>query len=308
VAEPADDAASGRASWIDEAEAILTAGRLRVLRDVPLRRRTYLGIGGRRAAGRAGRRAGNRRRAGPVHRAVGAVRVPGRRSNLLVADAGPSFVVVSSEGFDAEPVIEGATARVGAGYSVPKLVKRLAAAGLSGLEFAEGIPGSVGGCVRMNAGWHEGAFGQAVAGLTLVGCDGRVEELRPDRSTFAYRSSPGVGDRFVATATLRLTPDAPARIKDRLREYHDHRVRTQPAGARNAGCIFKNPPGDHAGRLIDACGLKRRAVGGASVSEVHANFINRGDATADDVAVISPGPRRYSGRPGSGSRRRDRWR
>ncbi len=279
--------AAGR-SWIDEAEAILRASRLRVLRDVPLRERTYLGIGG---PARLLVAPDDAQELAVVLGRFTAAAVPfeflGAGSNLLVADAGPSFVVVSSEGFDAEPVIEGAAARVGAGYSVPKLVKRLAAAGLSGLEFAEGIPGSVGGCVRMNAGWHEGAFGQAVAGLTLVGCDGRVEELRPDRSTFAYRSSPGVGDRFVAAATLRLTPDDPGRIKDRLREYHGHRVRTQPAGARNAGCIFKNPPGDHAGRLIDACGLKQRAVGGASVSEVHANFIiNRGDASADDVAAL----------------------
>jgi UDP-N-acetylmuramate dehydrogenase len=279
--------AAGR-SWIDEAEAILRASRLRVLRDVPLRARTYLGIGG---PARLLVVPDDPEELGAVLRRFTAASVPfdflGAGSNLLVADAGPSFVVVSSERLDAEPVIEGETARAGSGFSVPKLVKRLAAAGLSGLEFAEGIPGSVGGCVRMNAGWHEGAFGQAIAALTLVGRDGRVEELRPDRSTFAYRTSPGVGDRFVAAATLRLTPDDPARIKDRLREFHDHRVRTQPAGARNAGCIFKNPPGDHAGRLIDACGLKRRAVGGASVSEIHANFIiNRGDATAGDVAAL----------------------
>ncbi|HYS78454.1 MAG TPA: UDP-N-acetylenolpyruvoylglucosamine reductase, partial [Candidatus Dormibacteraeota bacterium] len=105
--------------------------------------------------------------------------------------------------------------------------------------------------------------------------------------SFAYRASPGVGDRFVTEATLRLAPDDPDRIREQLRAYRDHRVATQPAGARNAGCIFRNPPGEHAGRLIDRSGLKGMAVGGAVVSEIHANFIiNRGGATFRDVASL----------------------
>lgn len=105
--------------------------------------------------------------------------------------------------------------------------------------------------------------------------------------TFAYRSSPGLGDRFVAAATLRLTPDDPAGVEGRVRGYHDQRVRTQPTGARNAGCIFKNPEGDHAGRLIDAAGLKGRAAGAAEISDVHANFlVNRGGATSRDVMQL----------------------
>ena len=113
---------------------------------------------------------------------------------------------------------------------------------------------------------------------------GIIEEVASGPGTFAYRSSPGLGDRFIAAATLQLTPDDPALIEERVRGYHDHRVRTQPAGARNAGCIFKNPPGDHAGRLIDASGLKGMEAGRAVVSDVHANFIiNRGGATASDV-------------------------
>jgi len=91
----------------------------------------------------------------------------------------------------------------------------------------------------------------------------------------------------VAAATLRLRPDDPARVRERMRAYHDHRVATQPTGAKNAGCIFKNPPGGHAGRLIDQSGLKGLAVGQAVISEVHANFIvNRGGATFAEVAAL----------------------
>jgi len=274
--------------WVAEAEAILREEPVRVLRDAPLRARTSLAVGGPArlllAADDAGALAGAMRR-------LAQAGVPcdflGAGSNLLVADEGPSFVVISSEALAAEPEIARETVRIGAGYSVPKLAKRVAAAGLAGIEFAEGIPGSVGGCVRMNAGWHEGMFGQSVISLTVVSRTGEIEEVTAGPATFAYRSSPGIGDRFVAGATLRLTPDDPARVRERMRGYRDHRVATQPTGARNAGCIFKNPPGEHAGRLIEQAGLKGLAVGGAVVSDIHANFIvNRGGATFRDVASL----------------------
>ncbi|MBI4168595.1 MAG: UDP-N-acetylmuramate dehydrogenase [Acidobacteria bacterium] len=276
---------TGTRSWIEEAEAALRGGPARILRDVPLARRTSLGVGGparlflapenpEEMAAAIGRLAS----AGVRFEFLGA------GSNLLVADEGPSFVVLSTEALVAEPLIEKEIVRVGAGYMVPKLVKRVAAEGLSGIEFAEGIPGSVGGAVRMNAGWHEGMFGQAVAAFTAVSRQGVLEEIRTSAGTFTYRGSPGVGDRCVVAATLDLAPDDPARIADRMREYRDHRVSTQPTGARNAGCIFKNPPGDHAGRLIDATGLKGLAVGPAIVSDLHANFIiNRGGATCREI-------------------------
>jgi len=274
--------------WVAEADAILREDTVRTLRDVPLRTRTSLGVGGPARLVLAAARAEDLAR---VMRRFAQAGVPfeflGAGSNLLVADEGPSFVVISSEALDAGPQIVEEIVRVGAGYSVPKLVKRLAAAGLSGVEFAEGIPGSVGGCVRMNAGWHEGMFGRAVASFTAISRRGEIEEARVGPGTFAYRSSPGVGDRFVAGATLRLAPDDPDRIRERMRAYRDHRVATQPAGARNAGCIFKNPPGEHAGRLIERSGLKGLASGRAMVSDIHANFIiNRGGATFRDVASL----------------------
>jgi len=274
--------------WVAEADAILREETVRVLRDVPLRSRTSLGVGGPARLVVAAAGAEDLAR---VMSRFAQASVPfdflGAGSNLLVADEGPSFVVISSEALDAPPRIARETVSVGAGYSVPKLVKRLAAAGLSGIEFAEGIPGSVGGCVRMNAGWHEGMFGAAVASFTAISRRGEIQETPAGPGTFAYRASPGVGDRFVAGATLRLAPDDPDRIRERLRAFHDHRVATQPAGARNAGCIFKNPPAEPAGRLIDRSGLKGLAVGAAVVSEIHANFIvNRGGATFRDVAAL----------------------
>jgi UDP-N-acetylmuramate dehydrogenase len=274
--------------WVEEAEAILKESPVRLRHDVPMRTRTSLGVGG---PARLLLEPDDAETLAPLlarlHAAGVRFEFLGAGSNLLVADGGPPFVVIASEALGAEPRIDGATVRVGAGYPVPRLVKRLQKAGLAGLEFAEGIPGSVGGCVRMNAGWHEGSFGQVVASLTTITRQGLLEERTATPATFAYRKSPGLGDRFVAAATLRLAPDDPARIEARVRGYHDHRVRTQPTGARNAGCIFKNPEGDHAGRLIDAAGLKGRAVGQAVISEVHANFIiNRGGATYADVAAL----------------------
>src|SRR5437899_2960877 len=274
--------------WVAEADAILREDTVRTLRDVPLRTRTSLGVGGPARLVLAAARAEDLAR---VMRRFAQAGVPfdflGAGSNLLVADEGPSFVVISSEALAAPPQIDRETVRVGAGYSVPKLVKRAAAAGLSGIEFAEGIPGSVGGCVRMNAGWHEGLFGNAVASLTAISRQGRIEEVTAVAGTFAYRRSPGLGDRFIAAATLRLLPDDPSRVRERMRGYHDHRVSTQPTRAKNAGCIFKNPEEGHAGRLIDESGLKGSAVGGAVVSDVHANFIvNRGGATFRDVLLL----------------------
>jgi UDP-N-acetylmuramate dehydrogenase len=275
-------------SWVTEAEGILRGSPVRVLRDVALRTRTSLGVGGSAPVLLEPARADE---LAPVMQRLFAAGVPfhflGAGSNLLVSDDGPSFVVISSEGLQEEPGIAEDRVRAGAGYPVPRLVKRVAAAGLSGIEFAEGIPGSVGGCVRMNAGWHEGMFGNAVASFTAISRQGIIEEVVTGPGTFAYRQCPGLGDRFVAGATLRLLPDDPARVRERMRAYHDHRVSTQPTGAKNAGCIFKNPPGGHAGRLIDQCGLKGTAVGRAVVSDVHANFIvNQGGATCRDVLLL----------------------
>ena len=274
--------------WVAEAEAILRDSSVRVLRDVPLAARTSLGVGGPARIVLVPGRVEDLAR---VMRRLFEAGVPfdflGAGSNLLVADEGPSFVVISSEALNSGPQIETEMVRVGAGYPVPRLVKRAAAAGLSGIEFAEGIPGSVGGSLRMNAGWHEGMFGNAGVSVTAISRRGQIDEVETGPGTFEYRRSPGIGDRFVAAATLRLRPDDPTRVRETMRAYHDHRVATQPTGAKNAGCIFKNPPGGHAGRLIDQSGLKGVAFGRAIVSDVHANFmVNRGGATCAEVLAL----------------------
>ena len=281
---------TARKSWIEETRDLLGEGGpgLRVLHDVPLSGRTYLGVGGPapmflipgdpEALAKALERLTD---AGIPFDYLGA------GSNLLVADEGPSFVVVASEALTGEPVIRKEKVTIGAGFPVPRLAQRLQKAGLSGLEFAEGIPGSLGGSVRMNAGWHEGEIGRRVASVTAISRRGLIREIATAPDTFSYRSSPGLDNQFIAAATLTLVPDDPKAIEKRMRAYRDHRVASQPTGARNAGCIFKNPPGDHAGRLIEACGLKGRSIGQTSVSEIHANFIiNHGGATFREVAAL----------------------
>jgi UDP-N-acetylmuramate dehydrogenase len=282
-------AATMTGTWVETAARALEGlAGIGMQRDVPLAARTYIGVGGPAPILLAPESPESLARAlARLHAAGVPFDFLGAGSNLVVGDAGPSFVVVSSERLAAEPRIAGDRVVAGAGFSLPRLVTRLQKAGLGGLEFAEGIPGSVGGAARMNAGWHEGEFGARVAALLVVGRDGRDEAIAAGPATFAYRRSPGIGDRFVAEATLVLEPCDPALVAERMRAYRDQRVRTQPAGERNAGCMFKNPPGDHAGRLIDACGLKGLTVGRAQVSPVHANFfINLGGATCRDVVAL----------------------
>jgi len=276
-------------AWHEEAVAALEERTgIGLLQDIPLSEHTYIGIGGPAkvliepetvedlAWGIA-----------RMHQHGIPFEVLGAGSNLLVADKGPSFVVVSCAGLGDVPVVKAERVRAAAGFSVPRLTQRLQKAGLAGLEFAEGIPGSVGGAVRMNAGWHEGEFGPHVRSLTVVTRRGEIASLDCGPEFFAYRSCAGLGDRVVAEATLELDPDDPAKIAERMRGFRDHRVKTQPTGERNAGCMFKNPQGNHAGRIIDECGLKGTRVGDAEVSSVHANFfINLGGATARDVRAL----------------------
>jgi UDP-N-acetylmuramate dehydrogenase len=277
--------AAATGGWTEEAEKALRGARVPVRRHAPMARRTSFGVGGPARIYLAPHAPEDLADAVARLHAAG---VPfdflGAGSNLLVADQGPSFVVISTDALAAEPVFASGTVRVQAGYSLPLLVKRTVAAGLSGIEFAEGIPASVGGAVKMNAGWHEGMFGQAVARLLTVTRTGVVEEITAGPETFAYRRSPGLGDRCVLEATLALIPGDPKVLQSRVLEFRQHRVRTQPTGVKNAGCVFKNPPGDHAGRLIEACGLKGLVAGNAEVSAVHANFIvNKGGATCADI-------------------------
>jgi UDP-N-acetylmuramate dehydrogenase len=220
------------------------------------------------------------------------VLVVGRGSNLLVADAGFDGVAVCLAGeFEAigEPddVGEGVQVRAGAAVALPVLARRLAEQGLRGLEWAVGVPGSVGGAVRMNAGGHGDELASSLVEATVVDLDAGVAVARaPATLDLSYRRSSLTSREVVAGATLQVTrgsaDDARAEVASVVRWRREH----QPGGS-NAGSIFKNPPGDFAGRLVEAAGAKGLRLGTAQVSEKHANFI-QADAggSAGDVSAL----------------------
>ena len=218
------------------------------------------------------------------------VLVVGRGSNLLVADAGfAGLVVVLGGSFDDVSINDTAvgadTVVAGGAVALPVLARRSAAAGRSGLEFLVGIPGSVGGAVRMNAGGHGGETREVLlkAWVADLAADGRPTERPADALAFGYRTS-DLGDTdLVVRAEFAVTPDAPEACEARVAEIVRWRREHQPGGA-NAGSVFRNPPDDSAGRIIDACGLKGLRSGGATVSDKHANFIQaEAGARAADV-------------------------
>ena len=212
------------------------------------------------------------------------VKVLGCGANVLVRDDGFDGVVVRLDQPAFRKVaLNGTTADVGGGVEVMPLSRNLSAKGLSGLECMAGIPASVGGAVRMNAGGRFGEFGDVVREVTVVQSDGGVETWPHDRVGFGYRHSE-IGDRIVVSARLDLVEDDPARVQGRYEEYSEYKLRSQPVADKSAGCIFKNPAGQSAGALIDRAGLKGACCGQAEVSQQHANFIIAGPgATASDV-------------------------
>lgn len=210
--------------------------------------------------------------------------VIGAGSDLLITDAGIRGVVLKVPS-GLEPVrIDGDRLYADAGRTLPDLMRQARRAGLAGLEFAGGIPGSLGGSLAVNAG----AWGREMADVAdrLIGIDegGEPVEVRGADVEWSYRHAGLPAPMVITEAVLRLEPDAPERIAEREEKRHAARRRTQPLGEPSAGCVFRNPLGKHAGELIEAAGLKGERVGGALVSPVHANFIvNSGGATASEV-------------------------
>lgn len=210
----------------------------------------------------------------------------GGGSNILISERGVRGLVIHNR---ADYVaFDGARVTADAGISTILLARRCAKRGLSGLEWAIGIPGTLGGAVFGNAGAHGSDMSNIVLDVEAAVPKSNVR-LSNDDLAFQYRSSilKRVPRRMVILrATLQLKRDRPAAIMARMEEYNAYRKRTQPPGA-TIGSMFKNPPGDFAGRLIDAAGLKGARVGGAQISTVHANFfVNLGGATADDVRAL----------------------
>jgi UDP-N-acetylmuramate dehydrogenase len=218
------------------------------------------------------------------------VRVFGRGSNILVKDEGVKGAVIQldEEAFG-RIVIEEDLLRAGAAATLGRIVAAAARQGLSGVECLVGIPGTVGGAVRMNAGGTFGDIGQTVERVKVMSADGQTFYREREDMAFGYRTS-NVSARFILSVELRLMPDSAKAIKDRIKKVWIIKKNTQPMAAASAGCTFKNPRGLAAGLLIDQAGLKGFSIGGAAVSRRHANYIIAKDPehtkAADVEAVI----------------------
>jgi len=265
--------------------------------DVPLGPLTTYRVGGAAAVGLEAEDEDDLRSAGEAARATGLpVLVVGKGSNLLVADAGfPGIAVLLGEGFAAVD-LEGETARAGGAAALPVVARKTAAAGLRGFEWAVGVPGSIGGAVRMNAGGHGSDMAASLLRVRLV-------DLRADNDDvvaavdldLGYRRSRVTADQVVVWAELGLVAGEVGQAEEEIREIVRWRRANQPGG-QNAGSVFTNPPDDSAGRLIEAAGCKGLRVGSAEVSPKHANFFQADDGgSADDVFRLMHEVRRRVG-------------
>lgn len=277
---------------------------LGLVRDEPMARHTYLRLGGPAAYFGTPETFEDLDRIVAWAREAGLpVRVAGGGSNVLVADEGVGAVVVSlrrcgstveftGDADDASGEDAGVTA--GAGVMLPGLARQAAERGLGGLEFAIGIPGSVGGALQTNAGIGDGrCIGDLVRSVEVLR-DGRRTVLDRDEITFEYRTTSLRGsDDIVLDARLALVRRPRVEIEAEMRRLLAARQASQPTSEPNAGSVFRNPPGDHAGRLIEAAGCKGLRIGGAQVSTLHANFIVQdGTATTKDVTDLMAEVRR----------------
>ncbi len=212
----------------------------------------------------------------------------GLGSNLLVRDGGIRGTVIATHGALSALALTGATGlRAETGVPCAKVARFAARHDLVDGEFLAGIPGVMGGALAMNAGAWGGETWPRVAAVETVDRRGRLHRRLPTDYRIGYRQVEGpVGEWFVA-AHLELTPGDGRASLERIRQLLSRRASTQPLGQPSCGSVFRNPPGDHAARLIEATGLKGRRIGGAQVSEKHANFIvNTGAASAQDLEAL----------------------
>ncbi len=215
------------------------------------------------------------------------VRILGRGSNLLVRDGGVRGVVVCLAALAfAQVEVQGPLLRAGAGARLKQVAAEARRHALTGLEFLEGIPGSVGGALRMNAGAHQAWTFGVLERVRWMTPEGEAEEKPASAVPAEYRSCPAFRTNLALAAVFRGQPGDEAAIQARMEAFRRQRQETQPREA-SAGCIFKNPATIPAGRLIDELGLKGTRIGGAQVSTVHGNFIvNTGGATAAEVLEL----------------------
>lgn len=212
----------------------------------------------------------------------------GLGSNLLIRDGGFKGTVIATQGrLDQMESLSATELRIEAGVSCARVARFAARQGLCGVEFLTGIPGTFGGALAMNAGAFGGETWRQVTAVETLDRQGRSHRRLPDEFKVAYRHVERPAEEWFLAATLRLEPGDVSESQQRIRTLLERRNSSQPIGQPSCGSVFRNPPGDHAARLIEASALKGATIGGAQVSEKHANFIiNRGDATAADIEAL----------------------
>ena len=280
-------------NWFERLDAMLAEKlpELRIVCDEPMSRHTSFAIGGpaRRMAFPEGADQLVRLMAVAAECNICPL-VIGKGSNLLIADEGLDRLVIdTSEKMLAIRNTEEGVIAAEAGVSLAQLAVFAQQHGLTGLEFAHGIPGTLGGALCMNAGAYDGEMKQVVRCVTLLDPAVGVRVLSNEEIQFAYRRSilTDHPDWVVLSAEIVLQPGDPEAIRGRMVELMGRRRASQPLEFHSAGSTFKRPAGHYAGGLIDQCGLKGFTVGGAQVSEKHAGFvINRGDASCEDVLAV----------------------
>lgn len=257
-----------------------------VRRDEPLARRTSFGVGGPADLFVEPWTPSALAAALRLLRAEGVPHlVIGKGTNLLATDAGVRGAVVSLYPGLSRLEVHGSRVVATAGVTLGGLCHLAANVGLSGAEFTAGIPGTIGGALSMNAGANGGCIGDLVEAVTVLDRDGVAQTLGRGELHWGYRdSSVARHGLCVVEASFSLTASTPEAVHHRVYDVLQQRCERQPLGARSAGSIFKRPPGDYAGRLLEAAGAKGLRVGGAEISHKHANFIvNTGSATATDI-------------------------
>ena len=266
----------------------LSGAGLPLLPQEPMSRRTTFGIGGPALLIRPQNREQLQTAVALCRGAGQPPFILGRGSNLLVSDAGIARPVIQlGEGLSTV-VRQGDTLRCGAGAALISVCLQAARAGLSGLEWAYGIPGSLGGGVYMNAGAYGGELKDVVAEVTYLDENGDFCTASGDALQFGYRHSVfQQRECCIVEAVLALVPGRESEIRAAMEDYMNRRREKQPLEYGSAGSTFKRPAGNYASALVDRCGLKGLAVGGAEVSQKHAGFIiNRGGATAAEVLQL----------------------
>lgn len=217
------------------------------------------------------------------------LRLLGGGSNLLIRDEGVKGVVAQLEApVFSEVQIRGREVTAGATVPLTALISQTARAGLAGLEILTGIPGTVGGALRGNAGGRAGAIGQFVRSVTVIDAQNKIVERSGEDLQFAYRAS-NLDEPVILSCTFELEAEDPESVVKRMRRIWIVKKENQPYGHQSSGCIFKNPSPDvSAGLLVERAGLKGMRIGGAEVSERHANFIvaQPGTTSADVLALI----------------------